>query len=248
MKLIYNRLQSAKSISTQIVTIPLDKFYKRQQRLQRYRVYKAGLQKYQVKELNTGIKYIIDLRKWNYNCTNFTEYKAPCCYVIIVCKYSQNYPFNYFLDFYTVRAFRYTYRRPLAPISINDLPSDLTIKPLLLVKLYRRPKTKRIRKGALTRVARNYSNHGEKGYNRRSCRGQPKSISYRGRAYNQLDSEQEQEVKARVIKRIIQLQRINLILSWLSIDLVQNEQRLEQLGQRRSVHVGRRVIVIFHHQ
>jgi hypothetical protein len=193
MKLIYDRSQQATSMSTYMATIPLNKFYERQQRARRYRVYESGSQKYQVEEPNTGAKHIVDLRKWECDCTNFREYEAPCCHVIIVCKYGQKDPFDYMSDFYTIRAFRFTYQRPLPPISINDLRSDHTIKPPILVKLRGRPKTKRIRKGALKKAPRICGNCGEKGHNRRSCRGQPKISGRERRTIDWLDSDDNQD-------------------------------------------------------
>jgi len=125
------------------------------------------------------------------DCTNFREYEAPCSHVIIVCKYDQKDPFDYFSDFYTTKAFTYGYRRPLPPVSINNLPLDPTIQPPILVKQRGRPKTKRIRNGALRRTARDCGNCGEKGHNRQSCRGQPSSSGRGGRARDWIESDKE---------------------------------------------------------
>jgi hypothetical protein len=58
-------------------------------------------------------------------------------------------------------------------LSINSLPSDLDILPLLIVKKRKRLKEKRIRKGALKQKQTKCSNCLQLGHNKRRCIEQP---------------------------------------------------------------------------
>src|SRR5277367_5379745 len=58
-------------------------------------------------------------------------------------------------------------------LSIENLPSDLFILPLLITKKRGRLREKRIRKGALKRKQRKCTNCLQLGYNKRRCVTQP---------------------------------------------------------------------------
>jgi hypothetical protein len=51
------------------------------------------------------------------------------------------------------------------PILIKDLPSHPNIHPSKLIKLLKRPKTKRIRKGALNHQPKKCENYKQTGHN-----------------------------------------------------------------------------------
>jgi hypothetical protein len=59
----------------------------------------------------------------------------------------------------------------LPPISIKNLALDLQIQPLIRIQKRGRPKTKRIRKGEHTRLARKCEKCRELGHNSRTCLG-----------------------------------------------------------------------------
>jgi hypothetical protein len=61
----------------------------------------------------------------------------------------------------------------MPPLSIENLPSDPFILPLLIAKKRGRPKEKRIRKGALKRRQRKCTNCLQLGHNKRRCVAQP---------------------------------------------------------------------------
>jgi hypothetical protein len=46
-------------------------FQERYQQSQRYKVFQSGNGVYQVEAPDTGIKYVVDLDRQQYNCTNF---------------------------------------------------------------------------------------------------------------------------------------------------------------------------------
>ena len=58
---------------------------------------------------------------------DFYEFQGPCIHVIIACQYNREDPFNYFLEFYTLKVYRLIYERPMPPILIENLASDSTI-------------------------------------------------------------------------------------------------------------------------
>jgi len=61
----------------------------------------------------------------------------------------------------------------MMPVSIEDLAPDPYVRPPKLGKLRGRPKTKRIRKGALNRQTRKCGNCKQTGHNTRRCTGLP---------------------------------------------------------------------------
>jgi len=61
----------------------------------------------------------------------------------------------------------------MPPLSIDNLPSDPMILPPLIAKKRRRPKEKRIRKGALKRKQTKCRNCLQLGHNKRRCVEQP---------------------------------------------------------------------------
>jgi hypothetical protein len=58
-------------------------------------------------------------------------------------------------------------------LSVENLPSDLNILPLLIVKKQGYLKGKRIRKGAIKRKQTRYTNCLQLGYNKKCCVAQP---------------------------------------------------------------------------
>jgi hypothetical protein len=72
----------------------------------------------------------------------------------------------------------------MPPLSIENLPSDLFILPPLIAKKRGRPRTKRIRKGALKRKQRKCTNCLQLGHNKRRCVAQPAQNGRAERARN----------------------------------------------------------------
>ena len=68
----------------------------------------------------------------------------------------------------------------MMPISIEDLPSHPNVLPPRRITLPRRPKTKRIRKGAWNRQARKCGNCKQPGHNTRRCVSYPIAKNGRG--------------------------------------------------------------------
>ena len=83
-------------------------------------------------------------------------------------------------------------------LSITNLPSDLAILPLLIVKKQGRPREKRIRKGALKRKQTKCTNCLQLGHNKRRCVAQPARNGRAERArdwdISSSDSELEREL------------------------------------------------------
>src|SRR5277367_1664557 len=73
-------------------------------------------------------------------------------------------------------------------LSIENLPSDLFILPLLIAKKRGRLREKRIRKGALKRKQRKCTNCLQLGHNKRQCVAQP---AQNGRAERARDWDQD---------------------------------------------------------
>jgi hypothetical protein len=97
---------------------------------------------------DTGVKYIVNLRERQCDCTNFMEYKSPCTHAIVACRHKAEDPYDLFYLYYTVSSYRKTYEHFLKPVSMENLLSKPGILPPVFKKQRRRPKTKRIRKGA----------------------------------------------------------------------------------------------------
>ena len=72
----------------------------------------------------------------------------------------------------------------MPPLSIENLPSDPKILPPLIAKKRRRPRVKRIRKGALKRKQRKCTNCLQLGHNKRRCVAQPAQNGRAERARN----------------------------------------------------------------
>ena len=98
--------------------------------------------------LDSGYKHVVNLPINTCDCTNFREYSSPCTHAIVACKYIAEDPFDYVNFKYSIEALRETYKHFLVLISIENLPTDEDILPLVAKKQCRRPKTKRIRKNA----------------------------------------------------------------------------------------------------
>ena len=81
-----------------------------------------------------------------YICYNFYEYFGLYVYIITVCKFKTVDLYIYFYFVYSVKSYYKTYYTPIKLISIKDLTLDLNLYLLKLCKLYRRPKTKRVKK------------------------------------------------------------------------------------------------------
>jgi hypothetical protein len=63
------------------------------------------------------------------------------------------------------------------PLEVTDIIPDISILPPRIIKLRGRPKTVRLRKGALKKQPRRCGNCGEMtNHNARSCRAQPCDI------------------------------------------------------------------------
>ena len=99
--------------------------------------------------------------------TNFFEYLRPYTHVITAYRFEAEHPYIYFNQVYQFESHRKTYYNSIILISIEDLLSYLIILPPKYIKLPRRLKTKRIRKGAQNRQARKYGNCKQPGYNTR---------------------------------------------------------------------------------
>jgi hypothetical protein len=74
---------------------------------------------------------------------------------------------------YTLKAYQRMYKVAMPPLSIENLPSDLLILPLLIAKKRGRQKEKRIREGALKRRQRKCTNCLQLDHNKRRCVAQP---------------------------------------------------------------------------
>ena len=79
-------------------------------------------------------------------CYNFYEYSGSYTYTITTYRFKTADLYTYFYFVYSVRSYHKTYYTPIKPISIKDLVLDLDLYLLKLCKLYRRLKTKRVRK------------------------------------------------------------------------------------------------------
>ena len=115
----------------------------------------------------------MNLPQRTYTCMNFYEYLGPYTYVIAAYRFEAEDPYLYFHWAYRIRAYRKTYYNPMILVSIEDLASDPKIYPPKLGKLHRRPKTKRIRKGAQNHQTRKCGNCRQTGHNTRRCTGVP---------------------------------------------------------------------------
>jgi hypothetical protein len=129
---------------------------------------------------NSGSKFIVNLPNRTCTCTNFYQYAGPYTHAITACRFEAEDPYVYFNWAYRIRSYRKTYHNPIMPVSIEDLPSHPNVYPPKLIKLPRRPKTKRIRKGALNRQPRKCGNCRQTGHNTRRCTGLPVAKNGRG--------------------------------------------------------------------
>lgn len=172
MKTIHDRSKRPQR-STRICDVPLDKFNNRLKSSRRFKVFESGNGIYQVQVPDTGVKFITNLSERVCDCKNFYQYQTPCAHAITACRFGAEDPYDYFLEHYTVLAYRATYKHYMVPFSIKDLPLDPDIHPPVIRRQRGRPKTKRIRKGSWKRTARKCGCCQQYGHNRRSCRNQP---------------------------------------------------------------------------
>jgi hypothetical protein len=126
MQMIHDRFHRPQRTKT-IADVPLAKFNERMKSSRRYRVFELGSGIYQVQVPDYGQKYVVNLKECTCDCQNFQEYLAPCAHAIIACKYAAEDPFNYICQKYTVNMYWKTYSHFLKPLSIENLPSDLSI-------------------------------------------------------------------------------------------------------------------------
>ena len=134
MKTIHSRYIKSQQ-NSEICDVPYAKFKDRLESSRRYQVVISGNEIYQVQNPDTGLKYNIDLKKWDCTCKNFREYLTPCSHVIAACKHDHKNPFNYFAEQYTIQGYRETYRKPMLPIIIQDLRPHPDILPPCIKKL-----------------------------------------------------------------------------------------------------------------
>ena len=154
-----------------LADIPYVKFQERLKSLKQYKVFESGHRIYQVQKPDSGQKFIINLQKQVCDYTNFYEYQGPCIHAITACRFNGEDPFDYFLFFYTLKAYWDIYKKLITPVSIENLTSNPIIQPPRLVKKRGRPKTKRYRKGETKQSQRKYRRCRELEHNTRTCVG-----------------------------------------------------------------------------
>jgi hypothetical protein len=120
MKTIHSRYIKSQQ-NSEICNIPYAKFKDRLGSSRRYQVAISGDEIYKVQNSDTGLKYNIDLKKWDCTCKNFREYLVPCSHVIAACKHDHKDLLYHFADQYTIEAYQETYRKLILPIIIQDL-------------------------------------------------------------------------------------------------------------------------------
>ena len=190
MKTIYDRYRRPQQ-SIDLADMPLLKFKDRLKSSRRYRIFESGNGIYQVQVPESGSKFIVNLLQKTCTCLNFDEYAGPCAHAISACRFEIEDLYLYFHPGYTIRSYRKTYHIPMKLISIEGLSSDPDVYPPKLRKLRGRPKTKRIRKGALNRQLRKCGNCKRVGHNIRRCVGLPAAKNGRGeraRDWNALEA------------------------------------------------------------
>jgi hypothetical protein len=189
MKTVYDRFHRVQRIDA-IPNTPLAKFNDRAATSRRYRVFESGNGIYQVQIPNTGIKYVVNLKKWKCDCMDFQEYYSPCAHAIIAIRFEAEDPYQFFRACLHMKAYRATYEHFVMPINIENLESTTGIQPPQFKKLRGRPKTKRIRKGAWKRKQFHCKNCQELGHNSRTCQGAP---ALHGRAQRRRDRQEALE-------------------------------------------------------
>jgi hypothetical protein len=172
MKLVYNRFHIPQR-STMIADAPLAKFQDRLTRARRFQVISSGNGIYQVQAPDSGRKYITNLREKLCDCRYFHDFQSPCTHAIAACLWETEDPYEYFEPTYKVSTYRKTYKHFMKPFNIENLDSDPNIQPPIFKKHRGRPRTKRIRKGALRRKATKCSNCQNTGHSKRTCRFAP---------------------------------------------------------------------------
>src|ERR1700710_1917511 len=201
MKTVYDRSTICQKLDT-IADIPMAKFQGRLKTSRRYQVFPSGGGIAQVKDPESGRKWVVNLPENECECGDFYQYQSPCSHAIAVARYLEIDPLTIFDTSYSVRVYNKTYSRPLIPVSIQDLTPGESIKPLILKKQAGRPKTKRIRKGSWQKKQTRCGNCLEWGHNKRRCTGQPVSSGRRERARDWLGEvqvarqEEEEEEEA----------------------------------------------------
>ena len=87
----FHRLQRTKTLAD----VPLAKFNDRLKSSGRYQVFQSGNGIYQVQIPDSGRKYIVKLKEFRYDCTNFWEYHSLYAYAIAAYRHETEDPFNY---------------------------------------------------------------------------------------------------------------------------------------------------------
>ena len=123
--------------------------------------------------LDSGRKFIVNLKTCQCDCTNFKEYALLYTHAIVACRHEVEDPFDYADWIYSVKAYRATYHHFLLPVNIDNLPSNNRVLPLEFKKQRGRPPTKRIRKGAWRRKTMHCSNCHGTDHNIWKCRHAP---------------------------------------------------------------------------
>lgn len=94
MKTVHNRFHRPQHTAT-MADVPLAKFNDRLKSSRRYQVFQLGNGIYQVQILDSGRKFIVNLKEWQCDCMNFQEYLSPCTHAIVACRYKAKNPFDY---------------------------------------------------------------------------------------------------------------------------------------------------------
>ena len=154
MKTIHSQYIKSQQ-NSEICNVPYAKFKDCLESSRWYQVVISGNEIYQVQNPDTGLKYNIDLKKWDCICKNFQEYLTPCSHVIAACKHDHKDLFNHFSEQYTILAYQEIYRKPMLLIIIQDLRSHPDILLPCIKKLQGRPKIKWHRKKSWNRKSIN---------------------------------------------------------------------------------------------
>ena len=99
---------------------------------------------HQIKDSETGRKWVVNLEERVCECQDFYEYQSPCSYAIAAARHEEIDPIGLFLSAYTTRQYRHTYSQLLPPVSIQELTTDDKVLPPIIRKQAGRSRIKRI--------------------------------------------------------------------------------------------------------
>ena len=148
--MFYKRAKKVQK-SQLIADIPIAKFEARVKTSRRFRSFLSGNRVYQIKDLETGLKWVINLEEKVCEYRDFYKYQPPCSHAITAARHEEIDPIGLFLSAYTTRQYQDTYSRLLLPVSIQELATNDKVLPPIIRKQAGRLRTKRIRKGAWNR-------------------------------------------------------------------------------------------------